>query len=415
MDEAVTGLRCALCGTVHESGSTEYVCPNCGEDGILDVLYDYDLVRRTMTRESLAGNPDRSIWRYAPLLPVADRGARPNLQIGWTPLYRVDRLGKEVGLSRLFIKDDGRNPTASLKDRASALALSRADTLGFDVVATASTGNAASSLAGLAASMGRQCVIFVPEAAPPAKVAQLLVYGATVFAVRGTYDDAFDLCLKVCDDQGWYCRNTGYNPFMAEGKKTVALEICEQLEFQVPDWIVVSAGDGCITDGVGKGLWDLLQVGLIDRMPRILSVQSSGSAALYQAWSAGGEAIAPVQADTVADSISVNKPRAGIKALRAVRRTEGRFVAVPDDEILASGRLLGAKAGVFAEPAGAAPLAGVVQMLSEGVIGRDDSVVVVVSGNGLKDAAGASRGAGRPISVAADGSDLAAGMAQAGL
>jgi threonine synthase len=254
--------------------------------------------------------------------------------------------------------------------------------------------------------VGLECVIFVPASAPPAKLSQLLVFGAKVLAVAGTYDDAFDLCVKACDRYGWYCRNTGYNPYMAEGKKTVALEICEQLGFDAPDWLVVSAGDGCITDGVGKGLYDLQQLGFLAKMPRIASVQSTKSAAIYNAWKAGTEKVEPVEATTIADSISVGRPRDAIKALRAVRRSRGVMVTVEDEAILEAGRLLGRKAGVFAEPAGAAPLAGVLELMRRGDMSADDRVAVVVSGNGLKDAATASRGAGEPIGVQPDGSDL---------
>jgi len=411
----VVALRCALCGTQYDPGQVEYVCPSCGNDGILDVEYDYEQVARDLTREALASNEDRSIWRYLPLLPVDPAALRPSLSIGWTPLYHAVLLGEHLGMPNLYIKDDGRNPTASLKDRASAVAACRAASAGSSLVATASTGNAASSLAGLCASMGQPCLIFVPAAAPLAKIAQLLVYGAKVLAVQGTYDDAFDLCVDACNEHGWYCRNTGYNPYMAEGKKTVALEICEQFNFDPPDWIVVSAGDGCITDGVGKGIYDLFQLGLIPKMPRIASIQSDGSAALFNAWKAGTEQIEPVSAHTVADSISVNKPRAGIKALRAVRRSDGVMAAVSDDAILEAGRLLGRMAGVFAEPAGSAPLAGLIELKRRGIVKAQDRVAVVVSGNGLKDAAGASRGAGHPISVEADGSNLAEVLSQAGL
>jgi threonine synthase len=404
--EHVKGLRCVLCEKVYSPTEVDYVCPECGPDSTLDVVYDYERIKKRFGREHLETDPRRSVRRYEPLLPIERGGQHSPLSIGWTPLYPARPLGRHLGLKSLYLKDDGRNPTASLKDRASAVAVSHALSQGGRVVSTASTGNAASSLAGLCASVGLECVIFVPASAPPAKLSQLLVFGAKVLAVAGTYDDAFDLCVKACDRYGWYCRNTGYNPYMAEGKKTVALEICEQLGFDAPDWLVVSAGDGCITDGVGKGLYDLQQLGFLAKMPRIASVQSTKSAAIYNAWKAGTEKVEPVEATTIADSISVGRPRDAIKALRAVRRSRGVMVTVEDEAILEAGRLLGRKAGVFAEPAGAAPLAGVLELMRRGDMSADDRVAVVVSGNGLKDAATASRGAGEPIGVQPDGSDL---------
>jgi threonine synthase len=407
----VVGLKCVQCERIHEIEAVDYVCPHCGTDGILDVRYDYERVAARLSRKQLETDPRRSISRYEPLLPIGAGAPRSPLQIGWTPLYPAHALGRHLGLRALYIKDDGRNPTASLKDRASAVAVSHALALGGRIVSTASTGNAASSLAGLCASVGLECVIFVPHNAPPAKLSQLLVFGARVLAVQGTYDQAFDLCVDACQKHGWYCRNTGYNPYMAEGKKTVSLEICEQLGFDPPDWVVVSAGDGCITDGTGKGLYDLHQLGLIDRVPRLAAVQSTGSAAIYNAWKAGTEKVTPVAADTVADSISVGQPRDAVKALRAVRRTRGVMVTVSDEAILEAGRLLGRKGGVFAEPAGAAPLAGLIALQTQGVIKSDERVAVVVSGNGLKDAAGAARGAGEPVSVDPDGTNLEAALA----
>ncbi len=411
----IAGLCCVKCEKTFSREDVEYVCPECGDEGILDVIYDYDRIASDFNRENLAQDPRRNIWRYEKLLPIQPGTPHPPLSIGWTPLYRSLRLGKHFGLKSLYLKDDGRNPTASLKDRASAVGVCQALSQKRPMISTASTGNAASSLAGICASVGLECVIFVPESAPPAKISQLLVFGAKVFAVKGTYDDAFDLCLRACAEYGWYCRNTGYNPYMAEGKKTVSLEICEGLEFDVPDWILVSAGDGCITDGVGKGLWDLKSLGFIDRLPRIAAVQSNESAAIYNAWKAGTEKIEPVKATTLADSISVNMPRDGVKALRAVRKTNGVMVTVEDEAILSAGRLLGKMAGVFAEPAGAAPLAGMISLMDQGTITPEDRVALIVSGNGLKDAAGASRGAGEPVQVQPNGSDLESALQSVGL
>jgi len=390
------GLKCVICGAEYQPDEVLYVCPKHGDEGILDVLYDYDLIAQALSKESLAANHDYSIWRYAPLLPVAEAGPRPTLQVGWTPLYHARPLGESLGLANLYLKDDGRNPTASFKDRASAVGVVKALELGYETITCASTGNAASSLAGLAASVGLGSVIFVPERAPQAKVAQLLIFGARVILVKGTYDQAFDLCLEAAREYPWYSRNTAYNPYLSEGKKTAALELCEQLNWEAPDRIFVSVGDGCIIGGLWKGLKDLLTLGFIDRMPQLVGVQAEGSAPLVSAWEEGGEEIVPLVPDTLADSISVGQPRDRVKALRAVRETQGRYVAVADEEILEAMRLLGREAAVFAEPAGAAGFAGLAKLVAQGEIGPEERIAVLVTGNGLKDVDSAIRATGQP-------------------
>jgi threonine synthase len=392
----ILSLKCVLCGAEYTPDEVLYVCPKHGDEGILDVLYDYDLIGQRLTREGLAGNHDYSIWRYAPLLPVAEDSPRPPLQVGWTPLYHARRLGEGLGLPSLYLKDDGRNPTASFKDRASAVGVVKALELGYETITCASTGNAASSLAGLAASVGLKSVIFVPQRAPQAKVAQLLIFGARVIMIKGTYDQAFDLCLEATREYPWYSRNTAYNPYLSEGKKTAALELCEQLGWEAPDRIFVSVGDGCIIGGLWKGLKDLLALGFIDHMPQLVGVQAEGSAPLVRAWEEGTEEIVLMVPETLADSISVGQPRDRIKALRAVRETGGKYVSVADEEILEAMRLLGREAAVFAEPAGAAGFAGLRKLASLSEIDPEERVVVLVTGNGLKDVDSAIRATGQP-------------------
>jgi threonine synthase len=392
----VLGLRCVLCGDEYGVDEVLYVCPKHGDEGILDVLYDYDLIATRLTKEDLARNHDYSIWRYTPLLPIAADSPRPPLQIGWTPLYHPQRLGEKLGLRGLYVKDDGRNPTASFKDRASAIGVVKARELGYEVISCASTGNAASSLAGLGASVGLKSIIFVPERAPQAKVAQLLVFGARVIMVKGSYDQAFDLCLEAAREYGWYSRNTAYNPYLSEGKKTAALELSEQLEWEAPDKVFVSVGDGCIIGGLWKGLRDLQSLGFIERMPQLIGVQAEGAAPLVRAWEEGTEGIVPLVPDTLADSIAVGMPRDRVKALRAVRMTGGRYVAVSDDEILEAMRLLGREAAVFAEPAGAAGFAGLHKLVRQGEIGSGERIVVLVTGSGLKDVESAALAVGKP-------------------
>jgi threonine synthase len=352
----------------------------------------------------MVADRERTIGRYWPLLPIGERNQLPPLPVGNTPLLRAGRLGQTLGLSRLFLKDDGRNPSGSLKDRASAIAVARAQSAALAgkpaTVATASTGNAAAALASQAAAAGLRCVIFVPKSAPPAKIAQLLVFGGTVLAVDGSYDEAFDLCQAACQEFGWYNRNTGYNPYMTEGKKTVSFEIAGQLfdfglhgspksKMLAPDAVFVSVGDGCIIGGVHKGFMDLLALGWIEQMPRLYGVQSTLSAALYDAWLRGAELPTPVQAKTRADSISVNAPRDAIKALAAVRNSGGAFLAVPDQAILAAIAPLARLGAVFAEPAGAAAYAGLVEAVKLGLVQPDELIVVINTGSGLKDIAAA--------------------------
>jgi threonine synthase len=293
----------------------------------------------------------------------------------------------------VWVKDDGRNPTASFKDRASAIAVVKAQEQNAAVITTASTGNAAAALSGLCASVQQPNVIFVPESAPQAKIAQLLVFGSTVLLVHGTYDDAFELCLQAADEYGWYNRNTAYNPYMSEGKKTASYEICEQLGWQAPDQIYVSVGDGCIIGGLHKGLKDLWAMGWIDKMPKLMGVQAQGSNYMAEAWANDEDVLtkAPIDAHTAADSISAGLPRDRLKAMAAVKETGGAYITVSDEEILAAIPPMARLSGVFGEPAGAAAYAGLIKVVAEGMVGADERVVVLNTGNGLKDVAGAMK------------------------
>ena len=399
----VTGLRCvrASCDTTFTLDETRYTCKACGAN--LQVEYDYDAIRETWKRDSLKADPDLTMWRYMPLYPVESRIDSP--PVGWSPLFEAPRLRDEMGLGSLQIKDDGRNPSASFKDRASAIALVRAREMGQELVTGASTGNAASSTAVLAAAMGIRARIFVPRTAPPAKVAQMLAFGAEVLAVDGVYDDAFDLCLAATDKYGWYNRNTGYNPFTREGKKSVSFEICEQRGWKVPDLVVVPVGDGNIISGVWKGFCDLQRIGFIDRMPRLLAAQAEHSDAIVSALEGDGT-IREVSGETVADSISVCVPRDGDAAVRAVRESKGFGVRVTDDEILAAIPKLARSAGVFGEPAGVTSLAALEKAVAEGKVEAGQDVVLMVTGNGLKDVASVMKVTGEPRPVSADPAKL---------
>jgi threonine synthase len=392
------GYRCSLCNAEYLPGQVNYTCPKDG--GNLDVVLDYDSLRQKYQPEDVTSRREESLWRYLPLLPVPDPGGEGTSirSAGWTPVYTLARLAASLGLRHVWLKDESRNPTASFKDRASAVVVARAREIGAQVVVTASTGNAGAALAGMSAALGQKAVIFAPRSAPPAKVAQLLVYGAKVILVDGTYDDAFDLTVKAAAEFGWYCRNTGYNPFTAEGKKTAAFEIWEWwrsehrawhaegslLDSHPPLTIFVSVGDGNIISGIHKGFKDLLALGWINRMPRIVGVQAEGSAAIANAFHAGVERITPVSASTIADSISVDLPRDGVRAVRAARETGGTYVTVSDAEILQAIAALG-PLGIFAEPAGATSYAGLVKAAGQGLVSEADPIVVLNTGSGLKD------------------------------
>jgi threonine synthase len=392
----VTGLRCVLCGTVYPQGEL-YTCPRCGVSGILDVEYDYDAIRAALVLRPLPVRPG-NIWRYRDLLPVSPDIRPPHSEVGWTPIYDVPRLAVELGVGRLLLKDDGRNPTASFKDRASAVAVMKAKEFGRGEVACASTGNAASSLAGISAPFGLKSYIFVPERAPEPKLTQLLVFGATVFRVRGSYEEAFELCRRACESFGWYNRNSGSNPFLVEGKKTAGLEIGEQCRDRMPDWVVVSVGDGCTIGGIGKGLGEMHRLGFIGRIPRLLGVQAEGARPVVDAYTTGKELV-PSLPDTLADSIAVGTPRNWRRAIAQVRASCGTMVAVSDEEILDAMRLTARTGGVFGEPAAVAGVAGLRKAAREGIVKKEESALVVITGNGLKDIQSARRAAGQELSI----------------
>jgi threonine synthase len=392
------GYRCSLCNTEYLPGQVTYTCPKDG--GNLDVVLDYNAIRSKYQPEDITSRTDFSLWRYLPLLPVSEYpgSATPLHAVGWTRMFNLARLGERLGLKHVWLKDESTNPTASFKDRASAIVVARAREAQAEVVITASTGNAGAALAGMAAAVGQKAVILAPKTAPPAKVAQLLIFGAKVILVDGSYDDAFDLTIEAAGEFQWYCRNTGYNPFTAEGKKTAALEMWEWWRTARQEWrkptgqlgdnplltVFVSVGDGNIISGIHKGFKDLVKLGWLERMPRLIGVQAEGSAAIAHAFRANTEKITPVSAKTIADSISVDLPRDGVRAVRAARDTGGTYVTVSDAEIINGIAALG-KLGIFAEPAGATSYAGLVRAVADGLVREDEPILVLNTGSGLKD------------------------------
>ncbi len=379
-----------------------YVCPTCSAKqapggvtrGVLEVVIENF---PTAWPEDRPGTPGF----LTAFLPIDDPRHIPPLPVGATPLLAAPRLRQALGMDRLWLKDDTRNPSGSTKDRASQLVVAKAVEHGADTVAAASTGNAATALAAVAAAAGLRAVVFVPAGAPPAKLIQMLSYGAEVLPVDGTYDDAFELSLAACSAFGWINRNTAFNPFTIEGKKTAALEIASAMAPETPDAVIVTAGDGVITAGLAKGFADLEAAGLIARRPRLIVVQPEGTAAIATALRSGSETIVPVPgAASVADSLTVSAPRNALLCLREVRASGGAGVIVSDRAILASIPRLASLSGVFAEPAAAAALAGLETALAEGLVDRNERTVLMVTGSGLKDVAAASRAIEMPAPIA---------------
>jgi threonine synthase len=402
----VTHTRCTHCGHHDVAGvDFQYLCAStggeCGWLGNLDLEYDYAAGRAHFLQLADMARP-RGIERYLPLLPILSAASLPPVQVGGTPLTPAPRLAARFGLRELLLKEDNRNPSGSFKDRASAVAIAVAREQGHRLMTTASTGNAASSLAALAASVGMKTVIFVPERAPEAKVAQLLIHGAQVMLVEGTYDDAFELSLEATRRFGWFNRNTGFNPVCLEGKKTVSFEIWEDLDRHVPEAVLVSVGDGCIIAGIGKGFLDLQRMGLIKRVPRLYGIQAEGSNVLTKAYRSG-RLCPEAGSGTYADSICVGQPRAATAALLRVRESGGAFLSVNDDAIREAQVLMARESGVFAEPAAAAALAGLGPAIEQGMILPSERVVIVVTGSGLKDIRGAmTADTGQPCLIPAD-------------
>jgi threonine synthase len=388
---------CSQCGRRFAIDPQQYVCPDCSKHQI-DNQPLAGVLEVELQGTAAAGDLDISA-----LLPVEARFFPP-IPVGNTPLWKPAALRRALGFKHLYVKDEGANPTSSLKDRASYLVSAFAKRHGIETIAVASTGNAGSSMAGVGAAAGQRVILFLPQAAPAAKLVQALQYGATVYRVDGSYDLAYDLSLTYSRRTGAMSRNTAFNPMTIEGKKTVSLELYRQLR-RAPDVVFVGTGDGCITAGVYKGFRDLKQLGRIDRLPTVVSVQAETADALYRAFQTGRFVHRPAR--TVADSICVDVPRNGVHALDQLKKYGGRVVAVSDDAILTAQAELSRSTGLFTEPAGAAAFAGFLQIRAE--LPRDATVVILATGNGLKDSAAAARGITVPQRVIRSLADIDCG------
>jgi len=410
----VTGLRCRECGRQYPAEAL-HVCDFCF--GPLEVDYDYERIAATVTRARIEAGP-RTIWRYGDLLPVDD-AAPVDLGAGFTPLVRADRLAAELGLGELWIKNDTANPTGSFKDRVVSVALTKARQLGFKVAACASTGNLANSVAAHAARAGMGSIVLIPHDLEEAKVTMTAVYGGTVVAVRGSYDDVNRLCAELASEHpSWAFVNVNVRTYYSEGSKTLAFEVAEQLGWTAPDHVVVPIASGSQLTKVAKGFAELAKVGLIEPAEvRISGAQAAGCAPVATAFQTGADAIAPVKPKTIAKSLSIGNPADGWYALDVIRRTGGSCASVTDDEIIEGIRLLARTEGIFAETAGGVTIATLAKLAATGVVRRDERVVALVTGHGLKTVEALSGTVGPTASIdptlgdfdAAFGDELAAG------
>jgi threonine synthase len=388
--------QCSHCGNRYKRDEVRYLCPLCARDyrpgiplpGVLSAQFDYGAIGKKFRKDK----PD---WN---LFTAVEKKFFPPIPVGNTPFFQSAALGDELGFANVWIKNDGLNPSASLKDRASFLVVAEAKRLKEETIVAASTGNAASALAAVCAAAATRALIFVPENTPRAKLAQMILYGATVLPVRGTYADAFRLSLEYTARQGGLNRNTGYHPLTIEGKKTVGLEICAQNRWRVPDAILVPTGDGVIISAVHKAFRDLKAVGLISRLPRLVCVQARKSDAIHRYVQSGiyNNAVRP---DTIADSISVSIPSNAHMARKAVLESGGFSITVSDEEILDGQKMLTAKTGIFAEPACSAVVAALKKLRRSKRLDRRQQIVLLITGHGLKDVDAAMRGIKWPGAV----------------
>lgn len=389
-------LQCKECGAEYELEAI-HVCEFCF--GPLEVQYDYDALRRQVTRESIKGGPN-SIWRYRPFLPVASDNPI-DVGTGMTPLLKANRLARRLGIKNLYIKNDAVNmPTLSFKDRVVSVALTRARELGFTTVSCASTGNLANSTAAIAAHAGLDCCVFIPADLESGKVLGTLIYSPTLMAVKGNYDQVNRLCSEVANTHGWGFVNINLRPYYSEGSKTLGFEVAEQLDWQLPDHIVAPLASGSLFTKIYKGFQEFIKVGLVeDKAVRFSGAQAEGCSPIAQAFREGRDFVTPVKPNTVAKSIAIGNPADGIYALEVARKTGGNIESVNDPEIIEGIKLLAETEGIFTETAGGTTIAVLKKLVEAGKIDPDETTVVYITGNGLKTQEAVQGSVGEPLTI----------------
>jgi threonine synthase len=386
------GLQCHLCKATFPAEAT-YVCDQCL--GPLEPIYDYRAI--ALTRDQIERRP-KNLWRYRELLPITGE-PRTGFNSGFTPLVRCDRLARRIGVSELYIKDDSVNhPTLSYKDRVVSVAATRALELGFDVLACASTGNLANSVAAHAARLGVECCVFIPDSLEAGKILGSAIFNPTIFAISGTYDDVNRLCTQVADRYGWGFVNINLRSYYAEGAKTIGFEIVEQLGWRYPQHVVSPVAGGTLLPRIVRGLRELRQIGLVNgELPRVHAAQAAGCAPVVHALDTGLDHPEPVRPNTIAKSIAIGNPADGYQVIESVKATGGAGAAVTDTEIVEAIRLLAETEGIFTEPAGGTTLAAAIDLVKRGVIPPNESIVVCVTGNGYKTAEVVAETVTRPV------------------
>lgn len=394
----VTGLRCRECGQDYPKEPL-HVCETCF--GPLEVVYDYDRIKKTISREKIEARA-KNLWRYRELLPI-DGEPQAGFHSGFTPLIRADRLGEVLGVKELYLKDDSVNhPTFSYKDRVVSVAISKAIEFGFDTVSCASTGNLANSVAAHAAKAGLNCYVFIPDGLEQGKIIGSAIYGPRTVAIKGNYDDVNRLCSEIADKYGWAFVNVNLRPYYAEGAKTHGFEIAEQLGWKLPRHVVVASAGGTILPKLAKAFKELKLVGLVDDGDcKIYTAQAAGCAPIVQALKKGTDLISPVKPNTIASSIAIGNPADGYYVLQAVKDSGGWGEAVTDEEILDAIKLLARTEGIFTEPAGGTEVAVAKKLIQHGRIPRDESIVISITGNGYKTLEAVARSVEKPFTIRA--------------
>jgi len=397
----VNHQQCINCGTKYDINEIVYFCRKCGD--LLEVKYDFAELKRKLKKSDWRNVP-LSVWRYKDFMPIEDISKIVSLNEGGTGLHSCHRLGKQLGLMQLYVKNEGENPTGSFKDRGMTVGVSKAVELGAKSVICASTGNTSASLAAYAAKAGMRCTVLIPSGKIAyGKLAQAMIYGAKVLQVRGNFDQALDIVLKLAEKHRSIYLLNSINPFRVEGQKSLGFEICDQLDQEAPDRVVVPVGNAGNISAIWKGFSEFHQLGLVNSLPKMTGIQAAGSAPIAQMIKTGSEKMVPVaKPETLATAIRIGAPVSWKKAVNAIRNSGGTAETVTDEEILAAQKLLARVEGIFVEPASASSIAGLIKLIQNGVIDKDERVVCVTTGHGLKDPDTAVQMSEKPLEVDAE-------------